>query len=1135
MDTRPSPTPPAAARPKNSTSPSTPSQVAGSSQQPATMPSGSKPPRGTTPAASRSAIKLTEGNKPARPSSKDSLKQKMMKKPEEAPRLSKSEEQLKALKSDFDGLRTHITCKICDRLLYEPYIISCGHTYCYSCLCTWFLNNKARKTCPDCRTVVTHPPAPAYVIREMTLIFVNRAELLPAGETLEQHAKWQKEEADAVQQDKNNTDSKTGGLFKGCFRSNRPTPSLRVVRDQEDGVDRCPMCSWELEDGECGQCGLTFDDNGELTWGDSFGGFSDMDETSERDMSGEDLDPDLDMEDGYDGYDEPIDGWQDYLGDEGPFMMRRFLETGIAPGAYGRRRRLTHSEAGSRRSYSQSIVSDIYTDEMDTVEEEDEEGLDEDSSMNDFIEDGESGPATSRAASSTPAETPQPSSLQTGSQRRARRIVESEASSSIGSVPEEEDEEDEGPIRPGRRNIAQTRILNRANGVRRPIAPPSSASETSLDQDLDEDTRRLLQSEGWMLQHDGPDDDMDEDDEDDDSDGGRTTVGWDATAISNDRVRRGGSLTPTADRPRPNAPIRPPSRVGNTRFPDASRGLRRRSSVLSSSTVNYEDGEADDDDSDLDQDGDLTMAAMNSLRYRRSRAQMRQSAAFSHPSSRFANRGLSQGDAIDLDTDDNSDTAQPTSGRRMAPRTRRQEYDPRISWMFADHQRALQDYQRPGSLLDQEPRSTTPIARPRTANRNRPSPAQPVSPFMPPVPSRLRTPLMNNSSNHPTSPSGQTSPPSRAGIFQNMHTTAGLESPLRVDRAASVASNSTASSAINTPSSSITSLPSANTISQAQANAAVDMIDRPPSRVGARPPSANGRRNSTGFSPVYPGFPHPNVGLNIGGRIFQPPRLGNPWGAFVQPGGVRTRSSRAQLREQTSTATLRAVNSRANIRDVVNPSQGMRSPPSRIDLRAQPSRRRLNNQSSTRTLRASEHARPPQSPTANTGSATSPVARPARFTPDERDTLARELINNRMRALGGTYQTRPTPVRTNPWRPSTSPEAVPVNAGPVAPQHIRSNSNESMASIGSSGTASGAPPSPNLNRRRSRRDISVATASAFPISQATFSPPANTYTNSYLRTRQGSLTGGSPAYESPINTNTRGLSPMVAAGNSGLL
>ena len=136
----------------------------------------------------------------------------------------------------------------------------------------------------------------------MVNVFIGRIELLPSGETIEQHTTWQREEADIVQQDKENQDPRSGGLFKGCFRAPRiPAPSIRALRDAEDGVDRCPLCQWELEDGECAQCGVFFDENGELTWGDSFTGFSDLDEMSERD---EELDAELEMEDDFGGFDE---------------------------------------------------------------------------------------------------------------------------------------------------------------------------------------------------------------------------------------------------------------------------------------------------------------------------------------------------------------------------------------------------------------------------------------------------------------------------------------------------------------------------------------------------------------------------------------------------------------------------------------------------------------------------------------------------------------------------------------------------------------------------------------------------------------------------------------------------------------
>lgn len=952
----------------------------------------------------------------------------------------------------------------------------------------------------------------------MTGVFINRAELLPKGETLEEHKKWQKDEAEAVLQDKNNKDPRNGGLFKGCFRTRGP--SLHALRDPEDGVRRCPMCHWELADGECEQCGLVFDESGELSLGDSFTGFSDMDETSELDV--EDLDAAIDMEDAeYDAY----NNYENYIPDQDSFMMRRFLEAGIPPhaAAFARRRPMTHSEAGSRRSYSQSIVSDMYGDEMHTVEEEDEEEqTEEDSEMNDFIDDEDIEASTSGSAtSSVPAPATQPPNSRPPTQGRVRRVVESEASSTISSViEEEEDEEDAGPIHRGRRNRTQARVLNRANGSATTRGAPSTTSTDVSTEELDEDTEALLQEEGWMLQHD--DDEMGEDD-DEDSDGGRTTVGWEPLANSNDRSRMGGSLTPTADRPRPSAPIRPPSRAGNIHV-NASRGLRHRSSVLSTSTVHYEDGEADDDDSD--QDGDLDMA-INALRTRRSQAQMRNIAAFSTPHARFGSRTPVQGGpGHDLDLDDNSDTSQPGNGRH-APRTRHPEYNPRISWMFAAHQRALQEHQLSGALIDIEPRSITPLARPRTANRNRPSPAQAFSPFLPP--SRLRTPLMDNTANAGLGSRLPVSPPRRTAMSPAMPLAATSSNMNRMDRASSVASSSTGSVIMTPGTSTPNSLYSIDSIAQTQAAAAMDMIDRPQSRVSARPPSAAGRRGSANFSPVYPQLPHHSMGLHAQGSTLPPFQArGNPWAAFVQSRGLRNRTSRPVLREQSSTATLRAAGSRANLRDGANPTQGMRPQASRINLRQQPSRRQLNNQSSTRTLRASEQARPPQSPAVNAYVANQPALRPVGLTDDERNTRARDLVETRRRALG---QLNNAPAATNPFtrRAVNSIDATITQAPAASAQHVRSNSNESMHSVNSSGTVNGAPSSPALGRRRSHRAmVNAPPPGVLPPAQAAYSPAAIAYAGSHYRPRQNPLVSAAAAYENPLNNSTRGLSPMTA-------
>jgi len=101
----------------------------------------------------------------------------------------------------------------------------------------------------------------------MTQIFANRAELMPVGETTEEHKKWQEEEAALVEKDRSNTGPR-GGLFRGSFKrgalGRRMPPDYEArgpIRDDEDGVDRCPRCTWELEDGLCQSCGYPSEDD----------------------------------------------------------------------------------------------------------------------------------------------------------------------------------------------------------------------------------------------------------------------------------------------------------------------------------------------------------------------------------------------------------------------------------------------------------------------------------------------------------------------------------------------------------------------------------------------------------------------------------------------------------------------------------------------------------------------------------------------------------------------------------------------------------------------------------------------------------------------------------------------------------
>ncbi|KAI4253498.1 MAG: hypothetical protein L6R42_007558 [Xanthoria sp. 1 TBL-2021] len=184
------------------------------------------------------------------------------------------------LQKNLDELRNLVACRICIRPMYEPYTTQCGHTFCYSCLRQWFDRDQIKKTCPDCRAHVQSQPAPAFLVREITQTFVNTAALLPAGETTEDHRKSQREEADLVEKDKAGQ-AGGGGLFNGRF--NGLARYRAPIRDSLDGVDRCPRCTWELEDGTCNSCGYSFLDN-----------FSNSDETT---MTIDDLSMDSDHSD----------------------------------------------------------------------------------------------------------------------------------------------------------------------------------------------------------------------------------------------------------------------------------------------------------------------------------------------------------------------------------------------------------------------------------------------------------------------------------------------------------------------------------------------------------------------------------------------------------------------------------------------------------------------------------------------------------------------------------------------------------------------------------------------------------------------------------------------------------------------
>ncbi|PBP18512.1 RING/U-box [Diplocarpon rosae] len=194
---------------------------------------------------------------------------------------SKNDAQLAtSFKTDLSEIRNLVTCTVCDLLLYEPWTLACGHTYCYSCLCNWFDQHKHKKTCPECRAKVTKIPSPNFIIKQMVdQVFTKRRELMPADESIEQHAEKRAEEIATVEKDKTGPN----GVFRGLF----PESGRELMIDDADGVVRCPGCGHEHIGGPaCTICGL------ELLPYD----FSDLSEYDEDLDALEDLELDLDAE-----------------------------------------------------------------------------------------------------------------------------------------------------------------------------------------------------------------------------------------------------------------------------------------------------------------------------------------------------------------------------------------------------------------------------------------------------------------------------------------------------------------------------------------------------------------------------------------------------------------------------------------------------------------------------------------------------------------------------------------------------------------------------------------------------------------------------------------------------------------------
>ena len=530
----------------------------------------------------------------------------------------------------------------------------------------------------------------------MVEIFTTRAELLSADESLEDHRRWRQEESDYVERDKSNKDRTTGGLFRGCFVGTR---HLRAIRDGADGVDRCPICSWELDGGHCDGCNLSFGEDGRMIVSmDSFdGGFSDLEGEGSASMSSEEVDDyelqmELDMELDMERFE--MDPFYSPMGD--------YLEDEAdeAPSLPLHRR---------RTSYISSEASDTNlseTDEAAAVDEasDDEEGTE---SMLDSIDDDEDeedddgnelvSPRVARPRRDIALASLQAGVRQMNGSRPRSDVHDHPRQQSAADSERREDEYDEGgAVSSGRRRRQPRPSSPRRRQARRQVLTVSnSATPEAEERGIDEQNRALLRN-GWSpLQQDAPEE-LESHDE------SLVVENFPANRpISNARARgrtsQGGSVTPTAEH---QSHMEAPSGNGrsNGRSGRATRALNQGRSAARTHARSYADGYTDEGEDSVvegvmsDEESDVDMDES-----------MEQSGVSRHPQATFggifqpirtSNRGTSLGDVIDIDTDSTSDVSVRLAQERRQQRDRGQSYDPWISMMFARHQIELREYNR---------------------------------------------------------------------------------------------------------------------------------------------------------------------------------------------------------------------------------------------------------------------------------------------------------------------------------------------------------------------------------------------------------------------------------------------------------
>lgn len=457
---------------------------------------------------------------------------------------------------------------------------------------------------------------------------------MPAGETSEDHIRLRQEESEQIDRDRANKSSTSGGLFRGWFQRTHPT--LRATRDPEDGVDRCPVCNWELEDLRCHRCEIGFDSQRRMILRD---GLDSWTHSSEDEL---DVEFDVEDDDGFDAFptSTPGDGYSDFYSRDGTAAPSTVSPSYSVPEyqtVRARNGRITRSQRGLVDDFASLAESSTTTSNSDTVDEHDdgdeaeeedesEDGDEESDSLRDFIDDGE-----------TPVQSSYP-------------LWEDD--------PESEEEDDThfdtilalSPER-RRRPAGQSHLRNVAHGFR---AAADLVSDYGIDRSPPPRSRRRRAASRHV--------ENTQSDREDIEGNGLDTAGLSDAPVPNRRKRSRTESTSAADDTSSNIPSRSAARL-RTQIRETSRTTRPRRSTVRGTNGAGDNSGFRSHAVPVDFEGNVSMSdSPNSTVTGRRSAY---ATLVSQPGLRTrANVGTSQDNAINLDGDSNLGASAPAFGRR---------------------------------------------------------------------------------------------------------------------------------------------------------------------------------------------------------------------------------------------------------------------------------------------------------------------------------------------------------------------------------------------------------------------------------------------------------------------------------------